>query len=346
MLIDRYNRVIDNLRILVTGRCNLECFFCHREGGSNGEGELSAEDIEFVVRIATSLGIDKVKLTGGEPLIRDDIVDIIERIAGIKGVRDLSMATNGTLLAEKACELRKAGLRRINISLHSLNEETYKRITGRDLLHEVLEGLEAASKCGFDQVKVNVVLLRGINDGELDRLMEIAHEKGVVLQLIELESKRADDPLFMNYHVSLEEIRKRLESESIMIIRRSVQNRPIFRLKNGGIVELVAPVEDKSFCLKCTKIRLTHDGVLKPCLFSDEGVNVLEYIRERNIEALKRSFLRVVELKRPFFPEIWGVHDGGSKDDRYRGQKRSTTYSHSRGHDKATEGDVETHKRG
>ncbi len=301
MLIDKYNRIIDNLRISVTNECNLRCFFCHREGNEGTEDVLTPEDIEFIVKVAAKLGIKKIKITGGEPLIRNDIVNIVEKISRIRGIEDISLTTNGTLLREKASKLRKAGLKRINISLHSLREDTYRKITGKDLLKNVLKGIEAVLKCNYEQVKVNVVVLKGINDGELYDILNFARRQKVILQLIELETNSRDSLMYNNYHVSFTKIRSFLRRNSVRLIKRKEQNRPVFYLKNGGIVEIVNPMEDNSFCLKCTKLRITSDAKLKPCLFSRNYIDIAEIVKDRNEKELSMAFIHVLEFRRPFF---------------------------------------------
>ncbi len=304
MLIDSYNRVVDNLRVLVTSRCNLDCFFCHREGSISSE-ELTPEDIAFVVSEATKLGVSGVKLTGGEPLLREDIVEIVSLIANIRGVRDLSMTTNGTLLERYAEDLKKAGLQRVNISIHSLRREVYRSIVGRDLLKEALRGLNAAVEAGL-RVKINFVLLKGLNESEIPNLVKLAKQYDLKLQIIELEPIGKIERSWLRYHLGPSKVVYRAIPGVRKRHRRRVQNRPVLKTESGLEVEIVSPLETPGFCLGCNRLRLSPDGVLKPCIFSvNEGVDLKPYIRERDPKGLRKGFVKVMHLRRPHYLP-WG----------------------------------------
>ncbi|HIP74744.1 MAG TPA: GTP 3',8-cyclase MoaA, partial [Thermococcus paralvinellae] len=186
-LVDGYGRPVTNLRISVTDECNLNCFYCHREGQKKGEKEMTPEEIERIVRIASLLGIKKVKLTGGEPTIRRDIVEIVRRIRPY--VVDLSLTTNGTVMYRLAEELKEAGLDRVNISLDTLDREKYKKITGFDVLPRVLKGIEKSVEL-FKLVKLNMVVMKDLNHMEIHNMINYAARIGAVLQLIEIEVPR------------------------------------------------------------------------------------------------------------------------------------------------------------
>jgi len=187
VLIDRFGRRITTLRVSVTDRCNLNCIYCHREGFRAVGDELSVDEVEVLVKAAVRLGIARVKLTGGEPLVRGDIVELVERVSSVPGVAEVSMTTNGTLLARLARPLARAGLKRVNVNLPSLDPRRYREVTGRDLLGEVEEGLREAIEAGLWPVKVNVVVLRGLNSDEIPSMIDYAASLPAILQLIELE---------------------------------------------------------------------------------------------------------------------------------------------------------------
>lgn len=301
MLIDGYNRVIDTLRILVTSRCNLNCFFCHREGSPSSGEELLPEDISFIVSEARALGITRIRLTGGEPLLRNDIVEIVRQISKTSNDIEISMTTNGTLLDKYAEDLRKAGMKKVNISIHSLNPDTYRKIVGKNLLEAALKGLKAAYNAKL-QIKINFVVLRGINEQELSRLIELARSMKARLQIIELEPIQGLHDTYTKYHVNPKRVLNNLKSRARAIYRRKVQNRPVIMLDNGVEIEVVEPLSDIGFCLGCNRLRLTPDGVLKACLFSfRESINLVPYVRKRDKRSLRKAFVKVISHRRPFF---------------------------------------------
>ena len=301
MLIDKYGRRITTLRLIITYKCNLSCFFCHHEGSPPEDDLLDVEDYEFIAKVGTGLGITKYKITGGEPLLRDDIVDIVRAISGVRGVKDISLTTNGTLLSKRLLEkLREAGLMRINISLHTLERDKYKLITGRDALDRVLKGIENALEVGFNSIKLNVVVLRGINDEEVWNIINYALKRNVTLQLIELQP--AVPHVFNKYYVPISNLL--LDSRKIRIRKihvKDVQHRVVIETEEGAKIELVNPIENREFCKYCNRLRLTPGGRIKPCIFTKESINALSYIKNRNEEELRRAFIRVLKYRRPYF---------------------------------------------
>ena len=187
---DHYGREIRGLRMSVTQKCDLSCPHCHREGQTPSSVEMSPEEIERLVRVGSSLGISKVKITGGEPLLREDIVDIVARISPI--VSEVSITTNGSRLAGVARDLRAAGLKRVNVSLHSIDPERFERLCGRNEISAVVRGIESAVGCGMNPVKVNMVVFKNENESEISPMMEFCGKVGAVLQLIEFESSKED----------------------------------------------------------------------------------------------------------------------------------------------------------
>ena len=309
MLRDRYGRPITNLRITVTHRCNYRCFYCHMEG-EEGYNELKVEEVARLVRVSKRLGIDKVKLTGGEPLVRSDIVDIVKAISEI-GLSDVAMTTNGSLLKGLVSKLVEAGLKRVNVSLPSLKEEVFERITGVNMLSNVIEGLLEAKDCGLNPIKLNMVLLKGLNDGEIWDLMDFARKHGFILQVIELEPVGINDDFYDTYHAPLDGIERWLEERAIGIeTRKFMHNRKQYDL--GDLkVEVVKPVNNPDFCMHCTRLRITADGKLKPCLMrNDNLVDVLNAMRSgADDEELIKLFMKAIEAREPYFKEegICGV---------------------------------------
>lgn len=304
VLTDNYGRPLLNLRVAITRRCNLRCEFCHMEGEEksveNAE-EMSAEEIIRIVRVAAGLGISNVKLTGGEPLLRKDVVEIVEGIAKVRDVRDLSMTTNGVLLAFLAKELFASGLKRVNISLPTLNGEFYDKLTGGKL-ENVLEGVKAAVEVGFYPVKLNMLVLKGVNDGNVLEMIEFAGKTGAILQLIELEPINIDDTYYLVHHKALDEYEEMLQQKALRVeTRKFMQNRRIYHLPHST-VEIVHPIENTDFCMRCTRLRVTSDGKLKTCLMrNDDLIDVLTPIRNgANDQELERLFKLANQKRHPY----------------------------------------------
>ncbi|MFQ5837864.1 MAG: GTP 3',8-cyclase MoaA [Thermoplasmata archaeon] len=303
---DPFGRETLNLRISLNRRCNLSCFFCHMDGQPPAGGSLAAEDLERVVRGAVRLGIRKVKLSGGEPTLRKDIEEIVSRLR--PHLQELSMTTNGLLLGDLARPLRQAGLDRVNVSIHTLRRSTYRAITGADLLPKVLEGVDAALEAGFSQVKLNVVLLKGVNESEIWDLMEFAARKGAVLQIIELQGPihALDASSFWRHYVPVGGLERTLRQRGVLVGRNELHDRPRYRLvANGGtaVVELVRPMFNPSFCRGCRRIRVTADGRVKTCLFDEKAeVNLKEAIaRGVTDEELAALLARAIHSRVPYW---------------------------------------------
>lgn len=305
MIYDNYGRPVLNLRISVTQKCDKHCPYCHREGESNPSTVMSVKEITRIVKIALSLGISRVKLTGGEPLLRKEIIRIIKTIAGLKGLKDLSMTTNGTNLKFLAEDLRKAGLKRVNISLPTLNTEIYQSLMGGDL-KDALEGVRAAVESGFGPVKLNMLVLKNVNDGEVEKMTKFAEQSGTILQLIELEPINLSKEYYVRYHLALDEIEQSLKKMAVETrIRKYMQNRRVYILPKGK-VEIIHPIENTEFCTSCTRIRVTSDGKLKPCLMRKNNlVDLLPSLRNgANDEKLKELFLEAVKKREPYYKPI------------------------------------------
>lgn len=303
MLKDPYGRPLESIRISVTQRCNFNCFYCHREGEDPSQGdEMTPEEIRRIVEIAASFGVGKVKLTGGEPLLRSDILDIVSGIHKTRGVKEVSMTTNGVLLSKHAYELKEAGLARVNVSLDTLTAEKFKRITGVDALKSVILGITKAKEAGLYPVKVNMVLLKGLNENEVSEMIAFARENDVILQIIELESPHESE-WYREYHASLDSVERLLESMAERITIRKMHHRKKYHLQGGGEVEVVKPMHNTEFCRNCNRIRVTSNGKLKPCLFrNDNLIDILGPIRRgASEETLKKLFLEAVKLREPYF---------------------------------------------
>ena len=287
---DSFNRPVSNLRVSLTPKCNLSCIYCHREGENDPKAPLSAAEIAEVLRVAAGFGIRSVKFTGGEPMLRPDLIEIIR---SVPDGMESSITTNGTLLAGLAADIKQAGLRRVNVSIDSLNPETYKKITGTDRLSDVLEGIDAAIATGLTPVKLNMVVLKGINDHEIDDFLAyVRGNRDLVLQLIELMNFNDCD-----YHGDLNGLEDSLASRSKQIITRRMHHRKKYCL-DGAEVEVVRPLHNTEFCAFCNRLRLTSDGKLKPCLLrTDNHVD----IRGKSGKELEDLFVEAVHRRQPFY---------------------------------------------
>jgi len=297
VLRDKFGRPLLNLRVAVTSHCDLRCQFCHMEGEEKpdeGSGrEMTVAEIGRIAKIASDFGVIKVKLTGGEPLVRKDIPEIVERISSIRGLSDLSMTTNGALLAPLAQELHGRGLRRINISLPTLNPEVYRKLTG-GRIEDVLRGIKSAVDVGFDPVKLNMLILKCVNDYEFPTMLRFASEVGAILQLIELEPINVDDGYYLANHKALEEYEGVLSQKAVRIeTRQFMQNRRIYHLPDVK-VEVIHPTENTEFCGNCTRLRVTSDGRLKPCLMRND--NLVDILTPMRNGASDEEIARLFEL--------------------------------------------------
>lgn len=302
MICDNYGRPLTSMRISITQRCNLNCVYCHREGVIERSGvEMAPGELERVVRLGSEFGIRKVKITGGEPLLRDDVVEVVEGIAGVDRIMDVSMTTNAVLLEGCAAELKKAGLNRLNISLDTLRPEVFSRITRGGELSQVLKGIEASINAGLKPVKLNMVVMKGINDDEIKEMLRAYSRDGVVIQLIELVD--SDREFFQKYYYDLDDVEKELEGQSKkMVVRKLMQGRRKYTL-NGAQVEVIKPMHNTEFCAHCTRIRITADGKFKPCLMRKD--NLVDFLGEMrsgaNDERLKELFKKAISNREPFF---------------------------------------------
>ncbi len=300
-LSDSFQRPINYLRISVTDRCNLRCIYCMPPGGITHlprSEVLRYEEIQAVAQAAASLGINKLRLTGGEPLVRAELTRLVQMLSRIDGIDDIALTTNGVLLRQCAASLREAGLRRVNVSLDTLKRERYRRYTRRDRLGYVLDGIAAAKEAGLEPVKVNVVVMRGINDDEVLDFARLTIDEGWHVRFIELMPFANGASL---QFVPTKEIEERLRSLGTLEPCLSSQgNGPAkyFRFPGvKGTVGFISPLSEH-FCFNCNRLRLTADGKLRPCLLSDYEVDLKTTLRRgASPEELKVLIKQAVAAK-------------------------------------------------
>jgi cyclic pyranopterin phosphate synthase len=274
-LVDRLGRVHTSLRVSVTDRCNIRCFYCmplENVVFRPREELLTFEEIEGFVRVAVGLGIREVRLTGGEPLVRADLPILVERLAAIEGVEDLALTTNGILLTEQAAALKLAGLNRLNVSLDSLSEETFQKISRRSGLQRVLDGIFAAREAGFENIRLNAVAIRGLTEAEIVPLAEFARTHNFDLRFIEFMPLDAENHWEQQQVLTCDEIRQMLEAAFCPLVasRRNDLSQPAvdFHFADGkGSIGFINPVSHP-FCSDCNRLRITAEGQVRNCLFS------------------------------------------------------------------------------
>ena len=296
-LVDSFGRVHNNLRISVTDRCNLRCVYCMPEEVvfMDRAELLTFEEIAHFVRVAAPLGIDKVRLTGGEPLMRRDLPRLVRMIVGIPGVRDVGLTTNGLLLAEQAQPLFDAGLRRINVSLDTLDPGRFREVARRDGLERVLAGVDAAKKVGFHPIKINAVSIRGVTDGDVVPLARYAREHGLELRFIEympIGAEAWERGKVYFAHEILEQIER--EVGPLVPAPDYDPRAPAMDFvytDGGGTVGMIASVS-RPFCLSCNRLRLTAEGKLRNCLFALDEVDVRPLLRGRPDDAALAEAIR------------------------------------------------------
>jgi cyclic pyranopterin phosphate synthase len=285
---DSYGREIRDLRVSLTDRCNFRCFYCLPHGEppiAPKEQMLSYEEIEYVCEIFVSLGIEKLRLTGGEPMLRRDIETIIRKLAALKqkGLHDLALTTNGYFLPDRAQALKEAGLDRITISVDSLKREVFKEMTGVDVLDRVLAGIESAKRAGLQPIKINAVIVRGHNEDEVVDFAAFAREHDVKMRFIEFMPLDSGHDWSRGMVVSGREIRERISERFPLVasdVVRGSETSSRYRFADGGLGEIgiIAPVSEP-FCGACSRIRLTADGQIRTCLFSTVEHSLRDVVR-------------------------------------------------------------------
>ncbi|NPA62991.1 MAG: GTP 3',8-cyclase MoaA [Methanococci archaeon] len=293
---DRFGREIRSLRVSITNKCNLKCFYCHQEGHqSNNNRFMTAEEIGKIVRTSTKFGVKKIKISGGEPLLRKDVCNIVENIKDER-IKDISLTTNGILLENLAENLKNSGLDRVNVSLDTLNPLLYKKITRFGDVNRVINGIKKAVDVDLTPIKINF-LATSINISDLKNIMEFCKDVGAILQIIEFIPLNKD---LKKYYVDITPIENEIKEKADKIItRKFMQNRKKY-IVDGLEIEFVRPMDNTEFCLHCTRIRLTYDGYLKPCLLRDDNlVDILTPLRKG--EDLEKYFVECIKRREPYF---------------------------------------------
>ncbi len=315
---DTLGRNINYLRISVTDRCNLRCMYCMPEEGickKEHQDILSLEEIFEVVKSCSELGVNKVRITGGEPLVRIGLTNLIEKISKLENIKDLALTTNGILLERYAKELKEAGLKRVNISLDTLNKEKYSYITRGGKLDDVLRGIKAAERVGMKPIKLNTVLIGGFNDDEIEDFIDLTIKSPIEVRFIELMPLGQASIWAKKNFVSNSVILDR--SKELTLVTSDDPSSPATYYKLPGAmgkVGLINPISH-AFCGNCNRIRLTADGKLKPCLHSDEEIDVLDVIRNKG--NLQDTIVQAINQK----PVQHSLNSKGSnpiKRDMYR----------------------------
>ena len=301
---DAHNRIIRDLRVSLTDRCNFRCFYCLPNGEpplARKDTILTFEEIERICEIFAGLGIEKIRLTGGEPLLRRDVEILIEKISKF-GFKDLALTTNGHTLKSRAQKLKRAGLDRVTISLDSLKQENFKRITGVDKLEEVLEAIEAAQNADLNPVKINAVVVRNYNDDEIIDFANFARESDLAMRFIEFMPLDAGHDWNKNMVVSGREIRDKINKVFPLKLKensRGAETAWKYEFADGsrGEIGIIAPVTEM-FCGACSRIRLTADGQIRTCLFSTEEHNLRDVMRSGATTSEIVKFIESVVMKK------------------------------------------------
>ncbi len=325
-MLDRANRNIEYLRVSITDRCNLRCVYCMPEGGVPGlshEAILRYEEILRIVRVAAKKGIRKVRLTGGEPLVRKDVVSLIKEIAAIPGIDDLSLTTNGILLGKMAEGLYDAGLRRINISLDSLNPVRFGELTRGGDLRAVLDGIRRAEETGFDPIKINVVAIKGINDNEIREFARLTLTRPYHVRFIEFMPTGGIATWDGGRIITADEIMDKISALGrLSAVNQDSQGgqkakaggpAKLYKLPDAmGILGFISALSNH-FCGSCNRLRLTADGKLRPCLFSETEIDIKAPLRSGCGDA---ELSRLISLALAVKPE--GHSIAGGIKDKYR----------------------------
>ncbi|HBE45658.1 MAG TPA: GTP 3',8-cyclase MoaA [Deltaproteobacteria bacterium] len=302
MLTDKFNRIIDYVRISITDRCNLRCRYCVNEAFQYLAHDeiLRYEEIIRFVRIVAQLGVKKVRLTGGEPLVRKGISYLLKTLSAIHGINDISLTTNGVFLAEKIEELKDAGLHRINISLDSLKRERFHYITQSNTFDLVLKGIDEAIRAGLNPVKINTVIIKGFNDDEIFDFAKLALDKGIHIRFIEF-MPFGDSTLWDGSRIVPSDfIESLLKTKYTLEPTSNMHNGPakMFTIEKGtGKIGFISPLSSH-ICSECNRIRLTSRGMIRPCLFSEDEYDVKSLLRNnRSDEEIKAFIKNTVKAK-------------------------------------------------
>lgn len=298
---DGFGRQLKYLRISVTDRCNFRCRYCMPSNTFTHiecENILRYEDILFAAEAFAELGVNRIRVTGGEPLVRKGICGFLGRLTKIHGINEVMLTTNGALLPKFAGEIYDAGVRRLNISLDSLQEERGDYITGVKRFRDTMEGIKTAVRTGFSPIKVNAVIIRGFNDDEIGDFCRFAADEGIIVRFIEFMPIGNSAEWNKDSIVTGSEILERIAPFMPEPLKKDENAGPArnYLLNNGGTVGIITPIS-RHFCGDCDKLRLTSDGKIRPCLLSDREINLNEAIRAKDSDALKELILEAVVTK-------------------------------------------------
>jgi len=283
---DSYGRRIRYIRLSVTDRCNFRCRYCMPMNGIKWiphESIMRYEELIRMIRICASRGVDKVRVTGGEPLVRKDIVKFLENLNTVDGINDVSLTTNGFFLEHMASEIKGAGISRINISLDTLDKDKFAYITGVDGFERVVKGITSALEQGFDPVKINVVAMRGFNDDEFIDFAGLTIHLGIQVRFIELMPIGPGFDIGKKDVITKDEIKSLIEEAygNLEPLPSGIGPASVFKIEGArGSLGFISPLSDKTFCSRCNRVRITADGHMKPCLFADKMVDLLTPMRE------------------------------------------------------------------
>jgi len=321
-LTDEFDREVTGIRVSLTDRCNFNCVYCHNEGLGDTRGpaepndnEMVADDVARLLEVVEDLGIEKVKFTGGEPMLRQDLLDIIYRTPDSL---DISMTTNGTFLPGRAEELKAAGLSRVNVSQDAIEPDAFAEITKSGAYEQVLEGVEAAVDAGLTPVKLNMVVFKHTASYVEGMVNHAANNNGLRLQLIEYMPELTGHP---EWNIDISRVHNWLDDISARIEHREMHNRTRYWIasddantgqkideSNGGMVEIVDPVENPNFCANCHRVRVTHEGYLKGCLNRNDD---LRSMGEMSCDEISETFRQTVANRVPYYGEYMVQDDDG-----------------------------------
>lgn len=305
-IIDSFGRIHTNLRISVTDRCNIRCFYCMPDENIRFLPQsqvLTFEEITRLAHVCAELGVNKLRITGGEPLVRRELPELIKMLVDIPDIDDVAITTNGILLADQARDLKDAGLHRLNISLDTLNEDVFKRISRRTGINKVLQGIDAALEAGFDRVRLNAIAMADITEDEIIPLVNFARNKSLEIRFIEFMPLDAEENWNVAQVLSGEQIREQIESEfgPLQAANRTDPSQPAvdFEFVDGsGRVGFINPVS-QPFCSSCNRLRITAEGKFRNCLFSTREFDAMKILRaEGTDEDLANLVLECVDAKK------------------------------------------------